>query len=270
MLNRHREDLKSLKQKENLDKNDELTEFFVYKEMFERVCVAIEDFSIIVYALSKDLTDFQRNIVSQPNPKTVLKDFDESTLDAILKCRDTSCLQPEEKQLIENIRNQNASIIKEFVGYLIEFMDYNWIIYTKIKHGNTLFMPFQKIKVDGMDTFAAPVVYNKKHPEQVKVLLLNSFIYSRLQFMFDSLLTLMYQFCNANFEYISRGERGTFLTACYAPITDEEQSQYEQLIKKYESKASIYNINVVIEGNIDNKLVSKIFTFYQKCNLAFR
>lgn len=270
MLNRHREDLKSLKEKENLDKDDELTEFFVYKEMFERVCVAIEDFSIIVYALSKDLTDFQRNIVSQPKPKTVLKDFNESTLDAILKYRDTSCLQPEEKQLIENIRNQNASIIKEFVGYLIEFMDYNWIIYTKIKHGNTLFMPFQKIKVDGMDTFAAPVVYNQKHPEQVKVLLLNPFIYSRLQIMFDSLLNLMYQFCNANFEYISRGERGTFLTACYVPITDEEKSQYEQLIKKYESKASVYNINAIIEGNIDNKLVSKIFAFYKKCNLAFR
>lgn len=131
-------------------------------------------------------------------------------------------------------------------------------------------MPFQKIKVDGMDTFAAPVVYNKKHPEQVKVLLLNPFIYSRLQIMFDSLLSLMYQFCNANFEYISRGEKGTFLTACYAPITNEEKLQYEQLIKKYEEKGSAYNINAIIEGNIDNKLVSKIFAFYKKCNLAFR
>lgn len=47
MLNRHREDLKSLKENENHGKNDELTEFLIYKEMFERVCVAIEDFSII-------------------------------------------------------------------------------------------------------------------------------------------------------------------------------------------------------------------------------
>ena len=131
MLNRHREDHKALKEKEHLDKNDELTEFFIYKEMFERVCIAIEDFSIIVYALSKDSTDFQRNIVSQPQPKCVLKDFNEITLDAILKYRDTDCLQPDEKQLIENIRSQNASLIKEFVGYLREFMDYNWIIYTK-------------------------------------------------------------------------------------------------------------------------------------------
>jgi hypothetical protein len=269
MLNRHREDLKSLKENENHGKNDELTEFLIYKEMFERVCVAIEDFSIIVYALSNDLTDFQRNIVSQPKPKSVLNDFNENTLEAILKYRDIDSLQPEERQLIENIRNQNASIIKEFVGYLIEFMDYNWVIYTKIKHGNTLFMPYQKINVNGMDTFAAPVVYNKKHPEQVKVLLLNPFIYSRLQIMFDSLLNLMYQFCNANFEYISRGENGTFLTACYAPITDEEKAQYEQLIKKYNSKGNAYNINAIIEGNIDNKLVNKIFAFYQKCNLAF-
>lgn len=238
--------------------------------MFERVCVAIEDFSIIVHALSHDLTDFQRNIISQPQPKSVLKKFDENTLEAILKYCDTDCLSPDEKQFIENIRSQNASIIKKFVEHLLEFMDYNWVIYTKIKHGNTLFMPYQKISVNGMDTFAAPVVYNKKHPEQVKVLLLNPFIYSRLQVIFDSLLNLMHQFCSANFDYIRRGENGSFLPACYAPITDEEEAHCEQLIKKYDSKGNFYNINAIIEGNIDNQLVNKIFAFYQKCNLAFK
>ena len=138
MLNRHREDLKALKEKEakrKQNKNKENKKMLGEKKdrvsKFERVCIAIEDFSIIVYALSKDSTDFQRNIVSQPQPKCVLKDFNEITLDAILKYRDTDCLQPDEKQLIENIRSQNASLIKEFVGYLREFMDYNWIIYTK-------------------------------------------------------------------------------------------------------------------------------------------
>lgn len=270
MLQKHQEELHNLRKTDEPTQENEITEFLIYRELFERVCVAIEDFSIIVYALSHNLEDFQKNVISQPNPKAILETFDENTLNVIMKYRDTGCLNDSDKNFVQDIRKRNSAIIKEFVSLLVEFIDFNWVIYTKIKHGNTMFTPYQKIKIHDVDTFVSPVVYNKKCPEQVKILLLNSFIYSRLQLMFNSLLTLMHNFCDANYEYISRGEVGTFFSACFADVTDEERTRCEQISRQYSSDSHQYAINTVVTGNIDGKVINEIFDFYHRCNLAFR
>lgn len=270
MLQKHGDELNNLKKENKQNKEYEITEFLIYRELFERVCLAIEDFSIIVYALSCDLEDFQKNVVSQPNPKSILTNFDEKTLDTILKYCDLDHLSPSDRELIQNIRSRNASIIKEFVSLLVEFIDFNWVVFTKIKHGNTIFTPYEKIKIDNMETFVSPVVYNKKHPEQVKMLLLNSFIYSRLQLMFNSLTTLMYQFCNTNYEYICSGETGTFLGLCFAEISEEEMAHYKEIVKKYSLHRHRYDIKAIITGDIDRKLINEVFDFYRRCNLGFQ
>lgn len=269
MLNNHQDTLIQLSEKGTLSKEEELTEFLIYKELFERVCVAIEDFTIISNALSLELSDFQKNILKQPNVEKILNSFNAEMLDKILKYRDISCLASDEQELITSIRNRNTTYILNFVNQLKNFVAYHWVIYTKIKHGNTLFQPYKKINIRNIATFVAPVVYNSKQPEKTKVLMLSLPIYIKLQTIFNSLLNLMYNFCKENYDYICRSENGRFLGVCYADTTTEERDQLEKIHSKYLLQVMNYDISMTIEGSIDNRIIDEILEVYREFNIGF-
>lgn len=264
MLNNHEQELYKILEEKEKGKPKEGIDFIemsFYKEMFEKVCIAIEDFCDIIYALSMELNLFNKNIISQPNPQNILKSINQEKLKIVFKHRDLDGLRSEEKTLIENLRKRNFDTVLEFIDILIKFIDENWIIYTKIKHGNTVIYGMEKINICGFDTFIMPVFYNTKSVEKPKLLILNYSVYRILKDLFVSLQGLSNDLCVINYNYICRNEEKFIINNIYFSMNENDIQKTKMILERYD-KGVFTRLNVSVQLNTDMDKIHEVLDFY--------
>lgn len=272
MMQNHCENLADIIKKNNTNeksKSEEISELLTYKELFERLCLVIEDFSIIFNALSLELSDFHKNILHQPNVEKILQKIDKASIYKVLKYDDISYMANEDKEVIECYRNKNIKMILEINNYMQEFIKYNWLIYTKLKHGNTVIYNYEKINLDNIPTYVLPVMYNTKKPQEVRALVLNYPIYKKMLMLFNSILILTESFCETNYEYICNCELENILGSVYVDsFSKNEYLKVKEILKKYPKKSNHYDINLCLKWDADINKIKDIINMYKKIKVV--
>lgn len=272
MLKKHRIELDELIKEDSIQKENKLndiTELLIYKELFERLCLVIEDFSIIFNALSLELSEFHRNILHQPKVESIIKNIDKNSIYKVLKYDDLSYMTNDDKSIIEEIRNNSVDIVLEIKRYIEKFLEHNWLIYTKLKHGNTVIYNYNKIVLDGINTYVLPVMYNTKEPKKTKPLILNYNIYLKMQLLFDSILILTKSFCDTNYNYICSCETENILGEIYTDTMDENMiKKVKDILKKYPKGTSYYNISLQVKFESELEKLKNIIDMYKEMKVV--
>lgn len=253
--------------------NEEIRVFLIsriYLELFERLCQSIEDLTGIIFSLQNDLSKFQEKIISPPNPQNVLKKLTKEKWNELLRYCDIESLPLEsaDRDLILTVRERNITVLQKYTQLIDNFINLYWVIYNKLKHGNTLMYGFSQSEVNGERAIFIPAFYNSKEPEKVKELMVTQSIYKKWQNLFDTTITLTEDLISTNLEYLERLGKPFLIKTTYCSI---DKSEYEHLLnlqKVYEKGTEKFNINVLIEAEIKEESINRHIDFYNKFDLG--
>lgn len=271
MLNEHAIMLKNIEENKGQysnysQKQKDATIALTYIELLEKICLCIEDFCSLSYALDGELKNFASSIISQPNPQNILKEFTVEKCNKLFRYEslDSLSMLPDEKSLIQDIRKRNVDFMLNFVELLEDFLDIYWIVYTKHKHSNTMIYSFESFKLDDEKTFFIPAVYDRKKPENTKGILVNKTIYQKWKQLFNVLIILSKDMIDAAVEYIERNGKGFIVKTSYIDLTSNEINKIETICRKYNMDSIKVNLNVTINAKISKETIKKHKDLYDK------
>jgi hypothetical protein len=191
----------------------------VYVELVERVCQLIEDFSTLCYALSNELSAFPQNILNkEPSiPKRLERLTDRSSWHTLLRYPDLGTLHfsGEDKEFLHQHYERNISVLLKLAEVLERFKKLHWRFYTKHKHANPLIYGLTRIEVRGEPTIAIPAFNDKKHPEAVKALVMNYYMYNRQREIANIIITVMKDLLDRAVLYIELNGQPSIETIAY-------------------------------------------------------
>lgn len=247
-----------------------LFETCIYQELVENLCHLIEDFSILCYALWDDLADFTARMISQPNPKNILRELGSQHWITILRYPDLASLNLEEqdKVFMQQHYDKNISVVQRFVSLLKKYIDLYWTFFNKRKHGNTLLYGIEKVKIKGEQTLLLPIAYNRKKPEKYKLVPFNYSMYKQNQILFNNLATLIQDILNRTILFIQRNGVCLLDYASYYKMTEENKEKVNKLIEEHNISVRQAKINVRMRFNIENKVLTPFYEFYEDFDIG--
>lgn len=241
MLNEHSKMIPKLKSgtEEYIDTPQNMRTFLlsrIYLELFERLCQSIEDLTTMLYALQKNLKDFNINITKTQNPKNILDKLTREKWYEIFHYSSLEELEnsPSEKKIITDIRKKNFESLENLRECLIHFIDVYWVSFTKIKHGNTLVYGVEQTCINGVDTIIVPVIYNSKNKDNQMIIALTDDVYSSWQKLFKVVIMLSKSLMEIAIQHIETGGLEFIVNeTIYFPVSDEERLEIEGILQKY-------------------------------------
>ena len=239
----------------------------VYLELFERLCLSIEDLTTMLYALQNDLKDFNTNITNPPKPENILKKLSKERWHKILHYSDLDehDYLPFERETVANIRDENLKSLEALIECIIQFIEVYWVSFNKLKHGNTLVYGVEQTNIDGVETIIVPVIYNSKNKDKQLVLVLTDDIYVSWQKLFNTIIKLNKSLMEIAIQHIECGGLKFILNEdLYFPISKERRSEIENILKKYFNSPIRYAVNAQMKIAISNSTWEKHFELQKK------
>lgn len=237
-----------------------------YADALDRLCLLIEDLSALLHALQGDLEEFEKHIVSQPNPRGILKRLDSSKWHTILKYADLGSLpiSPDDKDFLKAIRGRNVERLQGIVDLASWFLDLHWLFYTKHKHANTLVYGFQKLELNNEATFMIPAIYNTEQPTKLKGVIVNASIYEKWKTMMNGLVMMLHDMAERTITFIERDGKPFAEYQVYCPLESRERSRIEEIIKQCDASVTRTNITVHLQATAELALIQDFIGFYEK------
>ena len=231
----------------------------IYVELLNRVCLLLEDFSDLCYALSGDLKEFPRRVFSQPNPVKILRGLDHEAWHLLLRYSDVESLglSEDEENLIYEIRTRNITHIQKLVDLFADFLDYHWLFYTKHKHGNTLIYGLDVGDLGGEPTLFIPALYNQKKPDYTTGVLVNESTYIKWQNLHDAVLTLSKDLVERTLLFIERNGVPIVEHVAYCPIDEKEKTRLNQIVEKCDKQVERIETTVKMNWSVPQLAVGK-------------
>lgn len=239
----------------------------VYLELFERLCLSIEDLTTMLYALQKDLKDFNTNITKAQNPENILKNLSKEKWHKILRYSDLEehNYLPFERETVANIRDENLTSLETIIECLLQFIEVYWISFTKLKHGNTLVYGVEQTNIDGEETIIVPVIYNAKNKDKQLILVLTDDIYMSWQKLFNTIIKLNKSLMEIAIQHIESGGLKFILNeTVYFSISEERRSEIESILIKYFKSPIRYDVKTQMEIAISSSTWKKHFELQKK------
>lgn len=257
----------SNEEKEKLKEKVEITKLLVYRELFEKTFLSLEDLAAIVSALVKDLKDFHIEVSKEPTILKALSKITKEKVYKMLKYKDISSYDKEDREYIQEKRDEVVKSIQNMCAYICEFFKKNKMAYMRMKHGNSLLYSTSKCSVDGEEYFVLPVEYNPKNIDHVDILIFNEAICKKILKLFWYIQDFSRLLCEINRQYI---ECGCYEDPIGTLLLDEEKEQekIDMLRKKYwNHDMKKYNCNTQSLLTCNKKKIKNIINFYNSLNL---
>lgn len=238
-------------------------------EVFERLCLVIEDFCTIASALLQDLGDFPDNILQQPNPQNILNNIKSESWTTLLRYKslETLTISNEEKEFLTRLREKNISVLQNLIILLRDFVDVYWLPYTKFKHANTLLYSIEKVTIEGQQAIFIPAIYNRKKLEKVSGIIVNDEMLLKWRNLFDALIVLTKDLIQTAIIYITSGEIGFTERTTYCSISDDEHKALEEIIGRNDSERVIVPVDVKISSIIQDSTIQRFKELLKKFDL---
>ncbi len=244
----------------------------IYVELVERLCQLIEDFSTLCDALSKDLSAFPQNILSQELSvsKRLERLTDRTSWYTLLHYPDLDTLQfsTEDKEFLRQHYERNISVLLNLTKVLQGFHNLHWRFYTKHKHANPLIYGLTKIEVRGEPTIAIPAIHGKEHPAAAKGLVMNYSMYSQQRKIANTVIGLMKDLLDKAVLYIEQNGKPIIETIAYYRMTTAAAQRLQSLIGDYNRDIKCNPIKVTVKAQIPDKVIQKFVEFYDKLDLG--
>lgn len=231
----------------------------IYMEILERICLEIEDFCTICYALWGDLKRVPQSLLEQPTPQKILDEFDEARWHVLLRYTplDHLDVSSSERALLERVRSQNTEVLQRFVEVLRFFLKLYWLPYTKHKHANTLIYGFQSGSLDDERAVLIPALYNSKDLSQVKGVIVTPSLYEHWKALHDTINQTTRDLIERTIEYIETGGETVTERITYFEVDAEERRELEALIQKTEEGRERVPINIKIEASVGEEILEQ-------------
>ncbi len=241
-------------------------EILIYVELLERLCLLIEDLAKLLHALQFDLKLFLEQILSKENPQNILRAIDTSKWNTILRYAqlDTLAISTDDQLFLSKIRQKNIERLNIFVDLCLDFLELHWPFFIRHKHGNTILYGLGSATINGLRSFMIPAVFNQRHPERIKGILVNGLIFQKWQTFFDGLVLLTQWLVERTIVFIETGGKAFAEYGTYFVLHPEEKSQLEQIVKRCDEGTARANITVTIEASIESQGLKKFSDFYAK------
>jgi hypothetical protein len=243
-----------------------------YVEMVERVCQLIEDFATLCYALSKDLSAFPQNILSQG--VSISKKLTNLTNYApwytILRYPDLDALgfSKEDKTFLHEHYRRNINVLCNLVKVLEGFRQLHWRFYIKHKHANPLIYGLTKIESMGEPTIAIPAIDNAKQPEKVKAILINYSMYKKQREIANDITTLMRDLLERTIMFIELDGKPSIESIRYYKMSDTAAQKIQDLIEEYNVNVRRTSISLTLKAEIPQKKIHQFAEFYDTLDIG--
>jgi hypothetical protein len=248
------------------------TEGRFYVELVERLCQLIEDFSTLCYALSNDLSAFPQNILSKESSvsKRLQCLTDRASWYTLLRYPDLDTLhfRSEDKEFLLQHYERNIIVLLNLAKVLEQFRKLHWRFYIKHKHANPLIYGIEKVEVRGERSIAIPAVDDEKHPEAVKVLLMNYCMYSQQRKIVNTIIMLMNDLLDRAILYIELNGKPIIETIAYYKMTPLAAQKLEGLIKDYNRYIKRNPIKLTLKVEITDTVIQKFVESYDNLDLG--
>jgi len=244
----------------------------IYVEMVERVCQLIEDFATLCYALSRDLSAFPQNILSQK--VSVSNKLENLTNHApwytLLRYPklDIPGFSKEDKMFIHEHYKRNINVLCNLAKVLKEFKKLHWRFYTKHKHANPLIYGLKKIESTEEPTIFIPAVNDEKQPEKVEGILINYSMYKKQQKIANTLMSLMKNLLERTIIFIELNGKPSIEHTSYYKMDNTAAQKLQSLIEEYNTNIRRTPIEVTLKVEILGKIVRKFAGFYNSLDLG--
>ena len=238
----------------------------IYVELLNRLCLLLEDFADLCYALSGDLREFPKKIFSQKNPRTILREFSHEQWFSILRYAEITSLDisEEDKTFLRNIRGRNVEHLQMLVDLFVDFLDYHWLFYTKHKHGNPLIYGIEPVEINGEPTLFIPATYNQKNPRSVTGVFVSNSTYLKWQRLLDVIVTLSKEFVDRTLLFIERNGVPIVEHIVYAKITELEIERLRKISEKCNENIERIQISIELRTNVHPKEIERHNDLYAK------
>lgn len=244
----------------------------IYVEMVERVCQLIEDFATLCYALSKDLSVFPENILSQE--VSIANKLNNLTNQAIWYTilrypeLDTLGFSKEDKTFLYKHYKRNIKVLCNLAKVLEKFRKLYWRFYIKHKHANPLIYGLTKVECMGEPTIAIPAMDSKKHHEKVKGVLINYSMYKKQRKIVNTLIRLMKDLLQRTIMFIERNGKPSIEVISYYKMSTTAAQKVQSLIEEYNVNIRHNPIKFTLRTEIPGKIVRQFAEFYDTLDIG--
>ena len=244
-------------------------ELSIYLDTLEKLCLLIEDFCSLTYALWDSLLLFPQRIISKPNPTNILKQFSQDRWYTLLRYAplDVVTSKPDDRSLIESVRARNLVVLMKMVAAIQYFMKLYWVGFTKRKHSNTLLYGFGVNEIRGERALVVPVMYNSKSPSDMRAIIITPTILATWKGLFNSIYQLAEDVIERNIEYIETGGHLVAERIVYFNVGEAESLHLNEITSAHDQNAARITAEASIQGAIPEEVIERHFGLVTKCNL---
>jgi len=244
-------------------------ELSIYLDTLDRLCLLIEDFCSLAYALWDSLLLFPERIISQPNPENILKQFSQDRWFTLLRYAPVDVTAPklDDRLLLDSVRSRNVTVLMKMVAAIQYFVGLYWLGFTKRKHGNTLLYGFEVNEIRGERALMVPVMYNRKTPSDMRAIIITPTILATWKDLFNSIYQLAEDLIERTIEYAETGGHLVAERVLYFNIAEAESLHLREIIAAHDQKAARITVEASVQGEIPEKVIERHFGLVMKCNL---
>jgi hypothetical protein len=244
-------------------------ELSIYLDTLDRLCLLIEDFCSLAYALWDSLLLFPQRIISQPNPENILKQFSQDRLFMLLRYApvDVVASRPEDRLLLDSVRSRNVEVLMKMVAAVQYFVGLYWLGFTKRKHANTLLYGFEVNEIRGERAFLVPVMYNRKAPSDMRAIIITPTILATWRDLFNSIYQLAEDLIERTIEYAETGGHLVAERVLYFNIEETESLRLREIIAGHDQNAARSTVEASVQGAIPEEVIERHFGLLKKCKL---
>jgi hypothetical protein len=242
----------------------------VYVELFERLCLLIEDFLSLCHAAWGELTEFPIRLISQPNPKNILREFTSDKWAILFRwCPvEQLNLSLEDQLVLSRVRAGNVQVLDKFLHVLTGFVDLYWVGWTKRKHGNTWIQTMIEVLIEGEPTLVIPVIFNTKNPTVTRTIIINNTIYTKWQSLSNELVLLSKDVVDAALALVDRAGMPLILSKTYYTVSRADWECIETIIRDQDSETIQRELNLNLETHLPQDVLEKHLAFYSQFDLG--
>lgn len=241
-------------------------EVLVYVELLDRLCLIIEDLAKLLHALQFDLQAFLQSILTEKNPQNILKQIDAAKWQTILRYApiDKLGISDNDKLFLSDIRQRNIERLSTVVGLCLDFLKLHWPFFIRHKHGNTILYGLRPTNIKGERSFMVPAVFNQKHPDKMKGILINNTIYQKWQVLLNGLVQMIQWLIERTIVFIETEGESFAEYQTYFPLKPEEEARIERILKLCNVGRKRINVTVNLVATMEQDALQKFTDFYGK------
>lgn len=273
MLDEHKRHLEALGLPESFSSSEGSNANFdlearVYLELFERLCLLIEDFATLLSALQQPIEMFSVNVGKKVKPKHVLKSMTSASVRELMFYAPVEQKLPKELgEPLETIRQKNIDVIMKVASMASKWLGLqsHWQMYNNLKHGNALVHSIVPINVWNERTYGYFGRTNLGAKGRNPVMYLNKTMYCFMRKLFEAIATCIVDLSDRCL--YAHGSMTKILELSFLfPPSDEELQFMKHLFQSLTfplPHRPIDHIHVDIEPIISDTDSQRLLKFYQ-------